>query len=314
MPVIKIKTSTTASVTPTLAAGEMGYNIADDKLYVGNGSSAVLIKTPLGGQSAASVSITGGYINNTPIGAGTQNSVTTSNLQINASSPAITLIDTNAALGTSTTSTPTQLATSTYINSKKGALKNMYVFTSSGTYTKSGTDVNYIKVICVGAGGGAAATYGEGGGAGGYAELLIASGGITTVAVTVSSAGGVGGGYYGNYAAGGTTSFGGYCSASGGYGANNNQTHSGGHGGLGYGGNINTYGGGGSGHRNEHSSSNHNPGHGGSSFFGGGIESGHYGHSDPWNYNNAALGAGGASTHGAGVQGQGGVCIVYEYK
>ena len=314
MPVIKIKTSTTASATPTLAAGEMGYNIADDKLYVGNGSTAVLIKTPLGSQAASSVSITGGSVNGTPVGAGTKNSVTTSNLQINSSSPAITLIDTNTALGTSTTSTPTQLATASYINSKKGAIKNMYVYTSSGTYTKSGTDVNYLKVICVGAGGGAAQHYGESGGGGGYAELLIAAGGISTVAVTVSSAGGTGGGYYGNYNAGGTTSFGGQCSASGGYGANNNQSHTGGHGGVGYGGNINSTGGGGTGHRNEYSSANHNPGAGGGSFFGGGIESGHYGHSDPWTYNNAALGAGGASTHGAGVQGQGGVCIVYEYR
>jgi hypothetical protein len=315
MPIIKIKTSTSTSVTPSgLAAGEMAYNIADDKLWVGNGSSSVLIKTSLGSQAANAVSITGGSINNTTVGATTPSTVTTSNLQINGSTPAITLIDTNTALGTSTTSTPTQLAVSTYVNSKKGALKNMYTFTSSGTYTKSGTDVNYIRVVCVGAGGGAAQSYGESGGAGGYSELLIAAGGITTVPVTVSSSGGAGGGYYGNYNAGGTTSFGGYCSASGGYGANNNMTHSGGYGGLGYGGNINSNGGGGSGHRNMYSTSNHNCGHGGASFFGGGIESGHYGQGDPWNYANAALGAGGVSTHGAGVTGQGGVCIVYEYK
>jgi hypothetical protein len=314
MPIIKIKTSTSSGNTPTLTAGEMAYNIADDKLWVGNGSTAVLIKTPLASQSASGVSITGGSINNTPVGASTPTAVTTSNLQINSSSPAITNIDSNTALGTSTTSTPTQLAVASYVNSKKGALKNMYTFTSSGTYTKSGTDVNYIRVICVGAGGGAAQHYGESGGAGGYAELLIAAGGISTVSVTVSGSGGGGGGYYGNYGQGGTTSFGGYVSASGGYGANNNMTHSGGYGGLGYGGNVNAYGGGGSGHRNEYSSANHNTGHGGASFFGGGIESGHYGHSDPWNYANAALGAGGASTHGAGVTGQGGVCIVYEYK
>ena len=314
MPIIKIKTSTSTGVTPTLAAGEMGYNITDNKMWVGNGATAVLLTTSLAGQAASSVSITGGSINNTPVGNTTQAAITATNLQINGNSPAITAIDTNTALGTSQTSTPTQLAVATYVNSKKGALKNMYVFTSSGTYTKSGSDVAYIKVVCVGAGGGAAATYGESGGGGGYAELLISAGGISTVSVTVSSSGGGGGGYYGNYNSGGTTSFGGYCSAGGGSGANNQQAHSGGQGGLGYGGNINSYGGGGSGHRNEYSTSNHNPGHGGASFFGGGIESGHYGHSDPWNYANAALGAGGASTHGSGVTGQGGVCIVYEYK
>jgi len=315
MPIIKIKTSTGTGVTPaSLAAGEMAYNIADDKLWVGNGTAPVLIKSTLAAQAANSVAITGGAVNNVTVGATTQGTVATSNLQINGNTPAITSVDTNTALGTSTTAIPTQLAVATYVNSKKGALKTMYTFTSGGTYTKSGTDVSYIRVVCVGAGGGAAQTYGESGGSGGYAELLIAAAAITTVAVTVSASGGTGGGYYGNYNSGGTTSFGGYVSASGGYGANNNQAHSGGHGGVGTGGNINATGGGGSGHRNQHSTGNHNCGHGGASFFGGGIESGHYGHSDPWNYANAALGAGGVSTHGAGTQGQGGVCIVYEYK
>lgn len=314
MPIIKIKNSTTTGNTPTLAAGELGYNIADNKLWIGNGSSSVLLSTSLGGQASTGVSISGGAVNNTQVGNSTQAAITVTNLQINGNTPALTYIDPTTSLGSTTTSLPTQLAASTYVNSKKGALKNMYTFTSSGTYTKSGSDVIYLKVVCVGAGGGAAQTYGESGGAGGYCELLINATGISTVAVTVSSSGGGGGGYYGNYNSGGTTSFGSYCSASGGYGANNNQSHSGGHGGYGYGGNVNGYGGGGSGHRNEYSSANHNPGHGGASFFGGGIESGHYGHSDPWNYANAALGAGGASTHGAGVTGQGGVCIVYEYK
>ena len=45
-----------------------------------------------------------------------------------------------------------------------------------------------------------------------------------------------------------TLSFGGYCSASGGYGANCSQQHAGGVGGNGSGGNLNVYGGGGDGH------------------------------------------------------------------
>ena len=44
-----------------------------------------------------------------------------------------------------------------------------------------------------------------------------------------------------------TSSFG-YCSASGGYGANCRQQHAGGVGGNGSGGNLNVYGGGGNGH------------------------------------------------------------------
>lgn len=316
MPVIRIKNSTTATAVPSgLAAGELAYNIPDNKLYVGNGSASVLIQGSAGSQSAASVSITGGTINGTSVGATTKAALSTSSLAINGST-ALTAAITSTSLSANNTDTPTERAVKAYVDSKKGAMKNMYVFTSSGTYTKSGTDVSLIRVICVGAGGGARG-YGESGGAGGYAELLINAGSISTVSVTVAG-NTSGGGYYGSGNGGGTTSFGGYCSAGGGSGANDNQTHSGGHGGVGYGGNINIRGGGGTGHRNCHTNAHHNGGMGGASFFGGGQSTSHYGHgNDTPDVNIQAYGAGGpGNSHNsiAGTGGKAGVCIVYEYK
>ena len=313
MAIIKIKNSTTASTVPTgLAAGELAYNIADNKLYIGNGSSSVLIQGSFGSQNANSVSITGGTINGTTISGST---ISTTALTLNGGTT-VSLADTSSTLSGLSSSIPTQAAVKAYIDAKKGALKNMYAFTSGGTYTKSGTDVTYIRVVCVGAGGGARG-YGESGGAGGYAELLINASSITTVAVTVAG-NTSGGGYYGSGNGGGTTSFGGYVSAGGGSGANDNQSHTGGHGGIGYGGNINIRGGGGTGHRNCHSNSHHNGGQGGASFFGGGQSTSHYGHgNDTPDVNILAWGAGGpGNSHNtiSGTGGRNGICIVYEYK
>lgn len=316
MPVIKIKTSTTSGLAPSgLNAGELAYNITDDKLYVGNGSSSVLIKSTVAPQESNNVAITGGTINNTPIGSSTKAALTTSDLKLNGS-VSLTVATTSTTLPADNSSTPTEAAIKSYVDSKKGAIKNMYAFTASGTYTKSGSDVTMIRVICVGAGGGGRG-YGESGGAGGYAELLINATSITSVAVTVAG-NTSGGGYYGSGNGGGTTSFGGYCSASGGSGANDNQSHSGGHGGIGYGGNINIRGGGGTGHRNCHSNAHHNGGQGGPSFFGGGQSTSHYGQgNDTPNAVIQAYGAGGpGNSHQstAGTGGKQGICIVYEYK
>lgn len=316
MPVIKIKNSTTASaVPPGLAAGELAYNIPDNKLYVGTGSAAVLIQASVGSQNSNSVSFTGGTIDNTAIGSTTKAPLSTSNLRLNGGAT-LTTADTTTTLVASNSSIPTQAAVKAYVDAKKGALKNMYAFTSSGTYTKSGTDVALIRVVCVGAGGGGRG-YGESGGAGGYTELLINAASITTVSVTVAATT-AGGGYYGSGNGGGTTSFGAYCSASGGNGANDNQSHTGGYGGLGYGGNVNIRGGGGTGHRNCHTNAHHNGGTGGPSFFGGGQSTSHYGHgNDTPNSNIQAYGAGGpGNSHNtiAGTGGKQGICIVYEYK
>lgn len=314
MPVIKLKQSTTPGSTPgSLTAGELAVNVPDVKLYLGTGADVVKVAGSVARQDSNNVSITGGTVTGTTISSGT---LSTSNLQLN-SGQTITGVSTNTSLGTSNALVPTQNAVNSYIASKKGGLKNIISFTSSGTYTKSGTDVTRIKVICVGAGGGGRG-YGESGGAGGMSELVIDATSITTVAVTVGSGGG-GGQYFGFSGGGNTTSFGGYCSAGGGSGANANYQHCGGHGGVGYGGNVNTHGGGGSGHTNAHSSSHHNPGHGGQSFFGGSNAGSHY--SERFAENIGAPGSGGGGhnfygngTFSAGYNGLYGICVVYEYR
>lgn len=312
MPVIKLRNSTTASTVPSsLTTGELAVNIADGKLYVGQGGVTKIVDT-LGSQDANSVNITGGTINSTPISSAP--SIATSNLSL-ASGQTITAVDNDSTLSANSNSRlPTQNAVVGYINSKKGALKNIFVFTSNGTYTKSGSDVTRIKVICIGGGGGGRG-YAEAGGSGGMSELLIDATGISTVSVTVG--GGSGGGvYFGFSGQGGTTSFGGYCSASGGCGANQNYQHSGGHGGYGYGGNMNIHGGGGSGHKNDHSAAYHNgSGHGGQSYFGGGNCGHHY--SERYAQNIQAFGAGGGGHNSyfvSGYDGMYGCCVVYEYR
>jgi hypothetical protein len=322
MPIIKIKTSTTASNVPangSLGQGELAYNIPDNKLYVGDSSgNPVLVVASLGAQSASGISITGGAVNGTTIGSSTKSGVTTSSLALTGGGPTVSTLSTDTTLsGSSGTTLSSQAAIKAYHDAKKGGLKNIYSFTSSGTYNKSGSDVQVIRVICIGAGGGGRG-YGESGGAGGYSELLINATGISSVSVTVAG-NTSGGGYYGSGNGGGTTSFGGYLSAGGGNGANDNQSHSGGHGGLGYGGNVTIRGGGGTGHRNCHTSSHHNGGNGGASFFGGGIANDHYGHgNDTPDGNIAAWGAGGSGNadgpRHSGSGGKGGICIVYEYK
>ena len=112
---------------------------------------------------------------------------------------------------------------------------------------------------------------------------------------------------------GNTSSFGGYCSASGGYGANCRQQHAGGIGGNGSGGNLNVYGGGGNGHGSYHTYGNHSTG---MSYMGGGQPSSHvqrnYAHR---HQSHAAWGAGGnGAQHGnRGARGREGVVVVHEF-
>jgi hypothetical protein len=314
MPVIKLKQSQTAAAVPgSLTTGELAVNVPDAKMFVGTSGGVVKIAGSLARQDSNSVSITGGTITGTTISSGT---LSTTNLQIN-SGQTITGVSTSTTLGASNSLIPTQNAVNSYVASKQGGLKQIITFTSNGTYTKSGTDVTRIKVICVGGGGGGRG-YGEAGGAGGMSELVIDATGITTVSVTVGGGGG-GGQYFGFSGGGATTSFGGYCSASGGSGANANYQHCGGHGGNGSGGNVNTHGGGGSGHTNAHSSSHHNPGHGGQSFFGGANAGSHY--TERFAQNLSAFGGGGGGhnfygngSFSAGYDGMYGICVIYEYR
>jgi len=213
---------------------------------------------------------------------------------------------------------PTQNAVKAYIDTNLGTtdtfVKNVFVFTSNGTYTKSGSDVKSIRVICLGGGGGGRG-YGESGGAGGYVERTLGADGISAVSVTVGG-GGAGGNYFGNSPAGGTTSFGSYCSASGGFGANNHGSHIGGHGGNGSAGDVNSFGGGGKGHNNGvNNPSNSAVGRGGAGFFGGSRNS-HHSASRPGDH--GAPGGGGTASVGGsggiGSDGRGGICIVYELR
>ena len=194
-------------------------------------------------------------------------------------------------------------------NNNVGALISTQYFGSTGTWTRP-TGCTRIRVIVVGAGG-SASGYGESGGAGGYAEKTIDVTGIASVAVTVpGQSAGVSYSAAGND--GGTSSFGAYVSASGGYGANRNSNHAGGHGGIGSGGDINQRGGGGSGHDGR-------GGRGGTSFFGGSKFSGWGGnshaHQEEGNVPPGAGGFGDHTTHGPrGSYGANGRVIVYNYK
>lgn len=182
-------------------------------------------------------------------------------------------------------------------------------FTSSGTwYRPSWCTKVVVEVV---GGGGGAAGYSESGGAGGYASEIINSP-ADSVGVTIGGAGGSVQ-YYAAAGNGGTSSFGGYCSASGGYGANRNQSHSGGHGGVGSGGHVNMWGGGGTGHTNSNASGS--PAKGGGSYMGGGA-------GDNRNASNSkvhvgAPGAGGPGSRGdtgwRGATGESGIVIVWEY-
>jgi len=194
--------------------------------------------------------------------------------------------------------------------SATSGFRSMQVWTSNGTWNRPG-DVKTIEISVTGAGGGGSG-FAESGGAGGTAQRVIDVTNTSSVSVTVGNPGG-GTNYSGCGGSGNTSSFGGYCSASGGYGANCRQQHAGGIGGNGSGGNLNVYGGGGNGHGSYHTYGNHSTG---MSYMGGGQPSSHvqrnYAHR---HQSHAAWGAGGngAREGNRGARGREGVVIVYEY-
>ena len=160
--------------------------------------------------------------------------------------------------------------------------------------------------------GGGGTGCGESGGAGGHSERVIDVQNVSSVSVSVGNPGG-GTNYAGCGGNGNGTSFGGYCSASGGYGANCRQQHAGGIGGNGSGGNINTYGGGGNGGGWWSIYGQHQAG---ASYFGGTQPSSHqqsnYAHR---HQSHCAWGAGGQGSMfgNRGARGREGVVVVYEY-
>lgn len=195
-----------------------------------------------------------------------------------------------------------------------GSLMSISQYTNAGSYTWTRpTGCTTIVVRLVGGGGGSAG-YTESGGAGGFAEKLIDVRNISSVTVTVGGGGGSVG-YYAAAGQGGTTSFGSYCSATGGYGANQNYSHTGGVGGVGAGGNINLYGSGGTGHGN--SMGQGAVARGGETFFGGSagcFRANNGGQFGP----GAAPGSGGpgapTGSGAAGGVGTQGAVIVWEYQ
>jgi len=194
------------------------------------------------------------------------------------------------------------------------AAKTIQVFSTNGSHTWTRPDgCVRIKVALVGGGGGGAG-YAEGGGAGGYSEKYIDVTNIASVSITVG-AGGDRVTYYAASNDGTSTSFGTHLSATGGYGANRNQQHEGGRGGLGSGGQLNLYGGKGSGHGDGMGS--WGPNTGGSSFFGGGHGRQHSNNNSQDDDRHCAWGAGGSGgkTDGGphGSHGNHGAVVVYEF-
>jgi hypothetical protein len=197
----------------------------------------------------------------------------------------------------------------------RGEIISITSYASPGTFTWTKPEGCTKITVKVTGGGGGAAGYCESGGGGGYAEKEIDATNLTTVSVTVGS-GGNSVGYYTGAGNGGTSSFGSYVSASGGYGANQNYSHSGGAGGVGSGGQINLYGGGGTGHANSHGY--YPGGTGGGSFWGGSsavrrdttsnkLYTGAWGSGGP----------GGRTDDGGGgstAYGENGIVVVYAYK
>lgn len=314
MPRYKFKNSTTSSSVPsngTLETGELAINIAASKAYVGDASkNTQKIIGTLASQESNAVSITGGSISVNTVGG----SITATSTINGGAANNVTAYDgvSNSSL---ISSAGVQDLAKDLLSDR---IAGVYTYSSAGTYTytKSGPDVRTLHVICVGGGGGARA-YSECGGGGGFTERVIDASGITSVTVTVGG-GGAGGVYFGFSNDGGTSSFGGYCSATGGYGSSRNAQHNGGHGGLGYGGNINVHGGMGGSHNNldQYSNSCASGGVGGGTYFGGSMA----GDRPDWSISQvAAPGTGGVaispSHNGQGGRtGREGIVIVYEYK
>lgn len=128
-----------------------------------------------------------------------------------------------------------------------GSLKNVQVFTASGTYTKATNNPSVILVEVVGGGGGGAkgtSPAGMGGGGGGYGRKeILASALAATETVTVGQGGAA---RTGNTVqagtTGGTSSFGTHVSASGGTGGATTNAATGSLGGIGTSGDLNVRG------------------------------------------------------------------------
>ena len=271
----------------------------------------------LTGNSFLSETISTANLANTTVDTGTiaNNAVTADKLannSVNVTTNVVTgtLPISKGGLGTSSFSGANQAITSngSGLSTTPHGIYGMQVWTSSGTWSRPG-NVRYIKVQVQASGGGASG-HGESGGSGGYSERILSVTGISSVSISIS---GEGSGTYYSGAGGnaGGTSFGNYCSASGGYGANRNNQHSGGLGGVGSGGTLNIYGGGGQPHHTRSSV-------GGQNFWGGAVaaghpQGGHFSHRHESHASPGAGGSGGYFTGHRGANGRNGMVVVVMY-
>jgi hypothetical protein len=318
MPIFKFRNSTSSGAQPANGAledGEIAINVANRRIFEGTAAATtVKIVDTIATQTPSTVNISGGSISVTNLGTSTAAATSASSLILGGTTLSATAAEPS---NSSSSAVPTNASVFYRADELRGKLKNVFTFTSSGTYTKSGSDVTRLHVIVMGGGGGGRA-YSECGGSGGYAEKILDATSISTVSVTIGGAG-IGGVYFGFSPGGGTTSFGSFVSASGGDGANSHIQHNGGRGGIGSGGELNARGGGGGGHNNmdQYSGSCAPGGEGGIGFFGGGTPGAHASGAQPADV--ASWGAGGVAvspSHNGqgGRNGRGGICIIYEYK
>lgn len=189
-----------------------------------------------------------------------------------------------------------------------GKLLATTTFSATGTWTKpTGCRKVVVKVV---AGGGGGLSFCESGGGGGYSEKVIDVTAVSSVAVTVGG-GGAAAVYYTSAPQGGTSSFGSYCSATGGYGANQHAGHTGGHGGVGSGGDVNFLGGCGTGHGN--TGGREAVGAGGGTYWGSSRMASHSQNTPVGFAAPGSGGIGGAMQHWVGSAGASGLVVVYSY-
>lgn len=271
----------------------------------------------LTGNSFLSETISTANLANTTVDTGTiaNNAVTADKLANNSVDVTTNVVTgtlpiSKGGLGTSSFSGANQAITSngSGLSTTPHGIYGMQVWTSSGTWSRPG-NVRYIKVQVQASGGGASG-HGESGGSGGYSERILSVTGISSVSISIS---GEGSGTYYSGAGGNSSgsSFGNYCSASGGYGANRNNQHSGGLGGVGSGGTLNIYGGGGQPHHTRSSV-------GGQNFWGGAVaaghpQGGHFSHRHESHASPGAGGSGGYFTGHRGANGRNGMVVVVMY-
>ena len=153
MPKYKFKNSNITNLVPgSLIAGEFAINVQDGKAFQGNASAVVTkVIDTLGKQASNNVAISGGSMSVTSVGTVTPLAATGTAIVINGTTVSNVTDD---PASTAVTAFMTNYAARENILKAGEKIKNVYTFTGPGTYTKSGSDVRLLHVICCGGGGG----------------------------------------------------------------------------------------------------------------------------------------------------------------